>query len=144
MSKKKKVRVDLRKNRNSKPRDRQWTRGFQEHGYTEEATTGQERVRAKGDLSRRRTILQETEAGALKGEIRPLLCLNKAGRVEVVDYQPLIGFYNQLGVPALLTSATTGLGVAELRAWLKGRQTVFSGQSGVGKSSLLNALEPEL
>src|SRR5262249_48700204 len=40
--------------------------------------------------------------------------------------------------------ATTGVGVAGLREWLRGRQTVFSGQSGVGKSSLLNAVQPGL
>src|SRR5438132_10054200 len=59
MAKKKKVRVDLRKNRPKPPRQRQWTRGFQEHGYADEATLGQERVRAKGDLSRRRTVMQD-------------------------------------------------------------------------------------
>src|SRR5438094_1860534 len=61
--KKKKVRVDLRKNRTKPPRQRQWTRGFQEHGYADEATTGDERVRAKGDLSRRRTIIQDAGGG---------------------------------------------------------------------------------
>jgi ribosome biogenesis GTPase len=65
-------------------------------------------------------------------------------QVEPIDYQRLIGFYNQLGMPTLLTSAATGQGVDELRARLKDRQTVFSGQSGVGKSSLLNAVQPEL
>src|SRR5262249_57983935 len=66
--KKKKVRVDLRKNRSKPPRQRGWTRGFQEHGFAEEATTAEERVRAKGDLSRRRTIIQEeTTAGQPPG-----------------------------------------------------------------------------
>src|SRR6516165_5702403 len=64
MAKKKKVRVDLRKNRSKPPRDRQWTRGFQEHGFAEEATAPGERVRAKGDLSRRRTIIQEETGDA--------------------------------------------------------------------------------
>src|SRR5262245_38971973 len=65
MSKKKKVRVELRKNRNSPPRDRQWTRGFQEHGFADEATRQDERVRAKGELSRHRTIVQnDTGEGA--------------------------------------------------------------------------------
>src|SRR5216110_2138778 len=59
MAKKKKVRVDMRKNRSKPPRQRNWTRGFQEHGYADEATLNDERVRAKGDLSRRRTIIQE-------------------------------------------------------------------------------------
>ncbi len=68
MAKKKKVRVDLRKNRSKPPRPRQWTRDFQDHGFADEATTGQERVRAKGDLSRRRTIIQEETAGAMGQE----------------------------------------------------------------------------
>jgi ribosome biogenesis GTPase len=56
----------------------------------------------------------------------------------------LIGYYAQLGVPAILTSAITGQGIEFLRDHLRGRATVFSGQSGVGKSSLLNALQPGL
>src|SRR5437868_12840433 len=70
MSKKKKVRVELRKNRSKPPRERQWTRGFHEHGFEEQATAGGERVRAKGDLSRHRTIVQDegTTAGAPSSE----------------------------------------------------------------------------
>src|SRR5436190_22973375 len=64
MAKKKKVRVDLRKNRSKPPRQQNWTRGFQEHGLDQEATAGSERVRAKGDLSRRRTIIQNETVGA--------------------------------------------------------------------------------
>ena len=265
---KNKKRVELRKNRSKPPRDRGWTRGFAEHGYAEDATLNQERVRTKGDLSRKRTIisddtgprdgerekpamdasclpgrvlrvhgldnvvrlddgrilrckvrrllkslasdernvvttgdrvwvrpslndegfiegveprhgiltrasrgrehvlvanvdqvviviaLKEPElkphlidrylASALQGGIEPIVCLNKADLVDPADYQPLIGFYSQLGVPALLTSATTGLGMDRLRRMLNGRQSVFSGQSGVGKSSLLNAIQPGL
>src|SRR5579884_4178808 len=62
VAKKKKVRVDMRKNRSKPPRERQWTRGFQEHGFAEEATTSGERVRAKGELSRRRTIIKDDSA----------------------------------------------------------------------------------
>src|SRR5260370_11224729 len=57
MSKKKKTRVELRKNIAKPPRANQWTRGFQDHGFEEEATKAGERVRAKGDLSRKRTII---------------------------------------------------------------------------------------
>src|SRR5262245_17488891 len=71
MAKKKKVRVDLRKNRAKPPRPRQWTRGYQEHGFAEEATVGGERVRAKGDLSRRRTIIQNDTAAAGDGGQEP-------------------------------------------------------------------------
>src|SRR4051794_6239458 len=69
MAKKKKVRVDLRKNRNTKPRDNQWTRGFDEHGFADEATTQDERVRAKGELSRKRTIMQGESQTPIEGEV---------------------------------------------------------------------------
>jgi ribosome biogenesis GTPase len=268
MAKKKKVRVELRKNRNDRPREQGWTRDFQhDHGQLEDAAHG-ERVRAKGEHSRHRTIIAADEdanreidasacrpgrvlrvhrdvcivqadddgreircavrwllrslsiesrtivttgdrvwysippatsagvegvierveprhgmltrasrhrehvivanvdqvvivvslvepelkvhlidrflASAAQGSIKPLLCLNKADRVSEADYQGLLGTYNQLGIPTLLTSARTGKGVDRLRDLLRGKQTVFSGQSGVGKSSLLNAIEPEL
>jgi ribosome biogenesis GTPase len=272
MAKKKKIRVELKKNRSKPPRQRHWTRSFQQDAIAEDANPGQERVRAKGDLSRKRTIiaeepgpaappgvepaempavdasaclpgrvvrvhkesLVETEDGrryrcavrrvlktlatdgrnivatgdrvwirpgrgdegvierveprhglltraskgrehvlvsnvdqvvfvmslvepALKphlidrylasaeqGGIAAVLCLNKADLIERADYQSLVGFYNQLGIPTYLTSAESGLGIERLRERLRGRQTVFSGQSGVGKSSLLNVLQPDL
>jgi ribosome biogenesis GTPase len=267
MAKKKKIRVELRKNRSKPPRKRHWTRSFQQDTLPEDVNPGQERVRAKGELSRKRTIIAEEpeaaqpaelravdvsaclpgrvvrvhkvsvvetedgrryrcavrrllktlatdernivatgdrvwirpEAGdegvierveprhglltraskgreqvlvsnvdqvvfvmslvepALKphlidrylasaeqGGIAPVLCLNKADLVDPADYQPLVGFYSQLGVPTYLTSAVTGTGIERLRGRLRGRQSVFSGQSGVGKSSLLNAIQPEL
>jgi ribosome biogenesis GTPase len=264
---KKKKRVDLKKNRSKPARDKGWTRGFQQHGYSEEATVGGERVRAKGSLSRKRTIetnddaedaqtmpgvdkttclpgrvvcvygldnlvqtddgrrfrckvrqvlkslstdersivatgdrvwilplhgdvgvierveprhgiltrasrgrehvlvanvdqvvivmaLKEPElklhlidrylASAEQGGIRPIICLNKADLVDPVETQPILGYYSQLGIPTILTSAITGMGIESLRRILKDRQSVISGQSGVGKSSLLNALQPDL
>src|SRR4051812_14769653 len=69
MAKKKKVRVDMRKNRSKPPREQGWTRDFREHGFADEATAHDERVRAKGDLSRRRTIMQQdTPATAPDGQ----------------------------------------------------------------------------
>jgi ribosome biogenesis GTPase len=270
MAKKKKVRVDLRKNRSKPPRRRGWTRAFHKEGLEEDTTPTGERVRAKGDLSRRRTIIREEEtaasrapatmpavdtsgclpglvlrvhglysvvqtedgrefrcavrrllrtlatdernivttgdrvwfrpapggegliekieprhglltrasrgrehvivanvdqvvivlslvepdlkphlidrylASAEQGGIAPLICLNKADLVEAAAYQSVVGLYSQLGIPILLTSAINGQGIDRLREYLRGRQTVFSGQSGVGKSSLLNAIQPEL
>ncbi|HEX4590762.1 MAG TPA: ribosome small subunit-dependent GTPase A, partial [Gemmataceae bacterium] len=280
MSKKKKVRVDLRKNRAKPPRQHDLTRGFRDHGFADEATLGGERVRAKGNLSRRRTIVQDETAAvgqsmpaadpavtrrgrvlrvhglwsvveaddgtifrcavrrllkqlvtdtrniistgdivwlrpaaarspptaavsdeetpeglierveprhgvltrtsrrrehvlvanvdqlvivmslvepALKphlidryiasagqGGLTPIICLNKADLVDAELLQPLIGSYSQVGIVAFLTSAVTGQGLDQLRRFLAGRATVFSGQSGVGKSSLLNSLQPGL
>jgi ribosome biogenesis GTPase len=83
-------------------------------------------------------------AVAQQGGLKPLVCLNKADLADTVELQPLIGAYAQLDIPVLLTSAVTGLGIDRLREFLRGRATVFSGQSGVGKSSLLNAVQPGL
>ena len=83
-------------------------------------------------------------AAAYKGDLKPVLCLNKADLTDAAELQPIIGAYAQLGIPTVLTSARTGQGVDQLRELLADRATVFSGQSGVGKSSLLNAIQPEL
>jgi len=78
------------------------------------------------------------------GGIRPLICINKVDLVDPATLIPLVGVYSQMGYPVHLVSARTGQGIDRLRRRLAGRQTVVSGQSGVGKSSLLNAIEPGL
>ncbi len=83
-------------------------------------------------------------SAAEKGGLQPILCLNKADLTDSVPLQSLVAAYSQLGIPALFTSAKNGEGIARLRELLHGRATVFSGQSGVGKSSLLNAIQPDL
>jgi ribosome biogenesis GTPase len=89
-------------------------------------------------------LLDRYLASAEQGGIRPLICLNKADLVPPYAWEPTVGYYSQLGIPTLLTSAATGQGIDLLRQHLAGRATVFSGQSGVGKSSLLNAIQPGL
>jgi ribosome biogenesis GTPase len=81
---------------------------------------------------------------AEKVEIRPVICINKIDLIEPADLMPLVGVYAQLGYDVLLVSAATGQGIDQLRARLTGEESVVSGQSGVGKSSLLNAVEPGL
>ena len=81
---------------------------------------------------------------AEKGGIRPIICINKIDLVEPADLMPLVGVYAQLGYDVLLVSATTGIGIERLRERLAGAESVVTGQSGVGKSSLLNAVEPGL
>jgi ribosome biogenesis GTPase / thiamine phosphate phosphatase len=58
--------------------------------------------------------------------------------------QELIQLYQSLGYKCYQTSTTENIGITELREALKGKKAVFSGHSGVGKSSLLNALYPNL
>jgi len=79
-----------------------------------------------------------------KGDIRPVICINKIDLVDVADLQPLVGVYSQMGYEVLLLSAKTGFGVERLRRLLIGRSSVLAGQSGVGKSSLLNRVDPSL
>lgn len=81
---------------------------------------------------------------AERAQIEPIICINKVDLVERGDLQPLIGVYSQLGYRVLQVSAIKGWGMAEFRAVLQGRASVLTGQSGVGKSSLLNIIDPEL
>jgi ribosome biogenesis GTPase len=76
--------------------------------------------------------------------IRPLICINKADLVDAATLVPAAGVYARMGYPVMLCSAATGLGIDRLAAELTGRVTAVVGQSGVGKSSLLNALDPAL
>ena len=81
---------------------------------------------------------------AEKAGIEPIVCINKVDLVDPADLQPLIGVYSQLGYQVLLLSVLNDWGIAPLRNLLSGRETAVTGQSGVGKSSLLNAIEPGL
>lgn len=81
---------------------------------------------------------------AEKHEIRSVICINKIDLVDPAELQPLVGVYSQMGFEVILMSAKTGQGMERLRQTLHGTQSVLAGQSGVGKSTLLNAIEPEL
>jgi ribosome biogenesis GTPase len=78
------------------------------------------------------------------GGITPIVCMNKADLVEPEEVQGFLALYESLGYQTLATSATTGEGADRLRDMLKDRKSVIAGQSGVGKSSLLNAVQPGL
>lgn len=73
-----------------------------------------------------------------------VLCANKRDKVTEAEAQALFGLYPTIGYRVVFTSAKTGQGLEELRALVRGQIAVFTGQSGVGKSSLLNALQPGL
>lgn len=70
-----------------------------------------------------------------------LICINKSDAARVSRLRDI---YATSGYRVIETSAVTGEGVEELRGCIAGKVCAFSGNSGVGKSSLLNALEPGL
>jgi ribosome biogenesis GTPase len=77
-------------------------------------------------------------------ELEPLLIVNKADLVDALAAsRPALALYDELGVTTVVTSARAGTGLDALRERLRGRVTVLAGHSGVGKSSLLNALVPD-
>jgi ribosome biogenesis GTPase len=81
---------------------------------------------------------------AEKAGIRAVICINKIDLVDPADFQPLIGVYGQMGYQVELVSAETGFGIESLKQRLEGMETVLAGQSGVGKSTILNQVEPGL
>ena len=86
-------------------------------------------------------LIDRVAAIAGDREVPVYLCINKCDLDPAVDLERI---YRHAGFPVILTSAETGEGVEELRTLLKGKLTAFTGNSGVGKSSVLNALCPEL
>ena len=80
---------------------------------------------------------------AIAGEqnVPVYLCINKCDLDPAVDLQRI---YEHAGFPVICTSAETGEGVEQLRSLLRGKLTAFTGNTGVGKSSILNRLAPEL
>lgn len=260
-SKGRKVRVDFRKNRTQPARDKSWTRQFREHGFENSDAVLRQPHKPKGDLSRKRTIIEDAvpegldlrdgvvaamrgliadvdadgqrwpctvrrvlrtrlieqrhpvtvgdrvqfypasgegsersgviynvyerhsrltrRAGdrvhviaanvdqvlvvasaaqpALKshlvdrylvaahaGNIHPVICINKIDLPHKQDLDDVAAMYRRIGYTVVLTSVIDGAGLDELRSLLAGRTTVVVGQSGVGKSSLLNGLQPGL
>ena len=74
-------------------------------------------------------------------ECEPILCINK---FDLDHADALRSIYANAGFQVVCTSAETGEGVEELRAIIRGKVNAFTGNSGVGKSSILNCLSPEL
>ncbi len=81
---------------------------------------------------------------AHQSELAPIICINKIDLVDPASLAPLVGVYSQMGYQVLMLSAATGFGVERLRDVMRGRSSVVAGQSGVGKSSLLNAVDANL
>lgn len=81
---------------------------------------------------------------AEQASLEPVIVFNKVDLIDPSELMPLIGVYAQLGYQTILASATRGDGIEHLRHLVTDRQSVFTGQSGVGKSSLLNGIQSGL
>lgn len=95
-------------------------------------------VTALADPPPRPRMIDRLLVAAYDAEIDPLLCLTKA---DLADPGELVALYAPLGVPHVVVQKGGDLG--ELRTLLAGRVSVLVGHSGVGKSTLVNALVPE-
>jgi len=82
-------------------------------------------------------------AGAAYAHIDGAVIVNKSDLAAAEDFSALVAEYRQAGYPVLSLSALNSGGMDEIRALLRGRTTMLAGQSGVGKSTLTNALVPE-
>ena len=86
-------------------------------------------------------LIDRVAAIAGDQEVQVILCVNKCDLDPAND---LVRIYQNAGFPVIRASAETGEGVEELRQLLQGKLTAFTGNTGVGKSSMLNRLCPEL
>lgn len=77
-------------------------------------------------------------------ELEAVLVVNKVDLLAQGDEPDELQAYRDLDYPVVLTSATARVGLEELQAELRGKVSVVAGHSGVGKSSLLNAVESDL
>jgi len=97
-------------------------------------------------------LLDRYVIAAKKGGLTPLIVINKMDLLDDPSFdeglrqeerelcEHLVGAYAEAGIPMLLLSTTNNVGVEELLQELQGKASVVSGQSGVGKSSLINAI----
>lgn len=86
-------------------------------------------------------LIDRVSVIAEEADCELIICVNKT---DLDPGEELEQIYRAAGYPVILTSAGTGRGVEELRDAIRGKVCAFTGNSGVGKSSLLNRLAPEL
>lgn len=98
-------------------------------------------------IRRPRPSLRKLDRYLVVAEMNALpvvICVNKVDLVEAGEAESEFEIYQDIGYPVLYTSAHRGDGVDQLQEWLKNKISVLTGSSGVGKTSLLNAIQPGL
>lgn len=86
-------------------------------------------------------LIDRVTAIAGNQNVPVIVCVNKA---DISSDDQLARIYTHAGYDVVVTSAVTGEGIEQLRQLIEGKIVAFTGNSGVGKSSLLNALDPSL
>ena len=86
-------------------------------------------------------VVDRLTAMAVKSNIEPVIVLNKSDLKDVSDWKET---YEKAGFKTIVSSGKTGLGAEEIREVLKGKTSAFTGNTGVGKSTLLNCVDPTL
>jgi len=89
-------------------------------------------------------LLDRYLADAESVDLPSLICFTKADLVDEDEFREEAALYEKIGYSIVLTSAVDGRGLDELRELLSNKTSVFIGKSGVGKTSLLNAVQPGL
>ncbi len=89
-------------------------------------------------------LLDRYLVAAHAGNIQPVLCIHKVDLGCDDEIASLADMYRKIGYPVIFSSTLTGQGIEELKTYLADQKTVIVGQSGVGKSSIINAVQPGL
>ncbi len=76
--------------------------------------------------------------------LKIIICFNKIDLLEEPEYEKIVNIYKSIGYKVILVSGKQNKGIENLKKELKNKTTVFAGPSGVGKSTLLNCIYPDL
>jgi len=101
-------------------------------------------VTSAAEPSIKPNLIDRILATAEQNGIEAGICINKCDLIAPEKLQPLIGSYAQMGYRVFMLSASEGWGIEPLKNWIRNKSSAVIGQSGVGKSSLLNCLIPGL
>jgi ribosome biogenesis GTPase len=127
------------------PRRGQLQRRVGRHDRTIVANVDQVVIVTSADLPPPKPhLIDRYIVATLAGGMQPVICMNKLDLETNDEAASILALYESLGYPTLHTCAITGQGVDQLREMLRGKSSVVAGQSGVGKSSLPNMVQPGL